>query len=1035
VPNNIISSAFVELFPKFNQKFETETAKQIEGSMKGAAQAVDKQVKNAVDSTAKHTGRLSTIIHNQFEGIAGPIAAVFAGAAAVDFFKETIRAASDLNETMTKTATIFGEEAMPQLEKFAKTASTRIGQSEQAALDAAATFGVFGKSAGLTGKNLAGFATQMVTLTSDMASFSNTTPEEAVYAVGAALRGETEPIRRYGVLLDDASLRQEALALGITNTTKKALTPQQRVLAVQALILKQTKDAQGDFTKTSSGLANQQRILKAQMDNLKDSIGQRLLPVMLKITSVFNMLLTGFRLNTGAGGALRSLLNTLGQIISKILVPPLQVAWHLLSQLVQQMRDGTGPGGALAAAFTAVSDSLAATVGWLQKNETTAKALGIAVGTLVVITKAHNAVLTAQTAIMKAGGLLQYAKQTTIVTTATKAWAAVTWLVSGALKAVSVAVKLVGLAFRATPIGFVITLIGLLVAGLIYAYKHSEKFRAIVDAVGHALKTALLATLHAVVAAFHAVVDAVSAAYDWVKDFGGAIVGFFADAGRWLYGKGKDFLMGFLNGMKSFLNGLVAWILRAPVVKVVAPWLYAAVWLATAGRKYLLGFLNGVAAIAKTVGTWLNNNVIKPVVAAFKYAGQWLLNAGKFLISGLLKGIIAYLRIYAGIAGWLWRNIGKPAIEAFKNAAQWLLAAGKQVILGLLRGIIAYLRILGGIAPWPWTNVGKPIVNTFAKALGWLFYKGRELIIGLLRGVIDAMKGIGTWLNTNVVQPIIKAVKHFFGISSPSKVFQEMGAMMIKGLLLGLASGNGAQMALKVFGSMPEALAGLVGKGIVSLSQLPAKALNALGSAASFIGKGLSVGNLDVFTYSDEKIQGSTLKKLQQAQKLLGGTFDVIQGSFSTRVRASAGTHRGGGVIDVDKDASSWLGAVAALRHVGFAAWHRDPSQGPWGHHIHAVEIGNPTLSPEAAAQVASYLRGGSGLAGYERGAWNILRDQLAVVHRGEMVAPAPVASTLRSLGSRGGGATTINVIFPNYVGDKDDLVRAIDDLKRHKRI
>ena len=89
-----------------------------------------------------------------------------------------------------------------------------------------------------------------------MASFKNTSPEEAITAIGAALRGESEPIRRYGVLLDEATLKHRALALGIISTTDQALTPQQKVLAATAEIYRQTGDIQGDFTRTSEGLAN-----------------------------------------------------------------------------------------------------------------------------------------------------------------------------------------------------------------------------------------------------------------------------------------------------------------------------------------------------------------------------------------------------------------------------------------------------------------------------------------------------------------------------------------------------------------------------------------------------------------------------------------------------------------------------------------------------------------------------------------------------------------------------------------------------------
>ena len=75
------------------------------------------------------------------------------------------------------------------------------------------------------------------------------------------------------------------MRLGLIKTTKEALTPQQKVLAAQALIYKQTKDAQGDFARTSDGLANKQRILSAQFANVQAQIGQKLLPVALKLAT------------------------------------------------------------------------------------------------------------------------------------------------------------------------------------------------------------------------------------------------------------------------------------------------------------------------------------------------------------------------------------------------------------------------------------------------------------------------------------------------------------------------------------------------------------------------------------------------------------------------------------------------------------------------------------------------------------------------------------------------------------------------------
>ena len=232
------------------------------------------RARRGLDDTATSATKMSDKVKGAAKGMAGALAA----GAVVDFAKKAIGAASDLGETISKNQQIFGQSA-DSLTAWSDTAAETMGISKAAALDAASTFGVIGKSAGMTGTDLTGFSKQMVGLAGDMASFNNASPEDTMAAISAGLRGESEPLRKYGVMLDDATLRQEALAQGLIKTTKTALTPQQKVLATQALIMKKTADQQGDFAKTSDGLANSQRILTAQMDDAQTAIGQAFLPV------------------------------------------------------------------------------------------------------------------------------------------------------------------------------------------------------------------------------------------------------------------------------------------------------------------------------------------------------------------------------------------------------------------------------------------------------------------------------------------------------------------------------------------------------------------------------------------------------------------------------------------------------------------------------------------------------------------------------------------------------------------------------------
>ncbi|EHR49892.1 putative peptidoglycan binding protein [Saccharomonospora marina XMU15] len=120
-------------------------------------------------------------------------------------------------------------------------------------------------------------------------------------------------------------------------------------------------------------------------------------------------------------------------------------------------------------------------------------------------------------------------------------------------------------------------------------------------------------------------------------------------------------------------------------------------------------------------------------------------------------------------------------------------------------------------------------------------------------------------------------------------------------------------------------------------------------------------------THGGKVVNERTKAMLRQAQRLAGHTFKLDQGSYNPGGDpTSAGTHDGGGVVDINVDGMNRAlrsKAVKALRQVGFAAWYRTPSQGDWPHHIHAVAINDPDLSSPAQHQVGDYYLGRNGLA------------------------------------------------------------------------
>lgn len=259
--------------------------------------------------------------------MAGPLAAAFAGLQIGQAIGRTIAdgisQASDLNEAGAAIGQVFGDQAKA-VQDFAKQGATAFGENEINVLRAAQSFGTYGKAAGLAGQDLSSFSTDLVGLGVDMASFFNTDTQTAMDAIASGLRGEAEPLRQFGVLLDDATLKQRAMQMGIYDGNG-ALTSQQKVLAAQAEIFAQTSDAQGDFERTSGGLANQQRILAAGWDNVVTKIGQLFLPAVTGIVSFLNTAVIpalsaffGALNGEGGGGAIGSIFGIIGELLKPI---------------------------------------------------------------------------------------------------------------------------------------------------------------------------------------------------------------------------------------------------------------------------------------------------------------------------------------------------------------------------------------------------------------------------------------------------------------------------------------------------------------------------------------------------------------------------------------------------------------------------------------------------------------------------------------------------------------------------------------------
>jgi hypothetical protein len=190
--------------------------------------------------------------------------------------RSAISAASNLEEQQNKTRVVFEDSAQEVLD-WSRTTATSIGIASDQALGYAGQIGAILNVTGLARAESAGMSREIVQLAADMASFNNEDPTEMLEAIRSGLVGEAEPLRRRGVLLDEATVKGEAYRLGLAKQGEE-LSQGEKVQARYSLILKQTTDQQGDYARTSDSLANSQRTLSALWREANILVGQALAP-------------------------------------------------------------------------------------------------------------------------------------------------------------------------------------------------------------------------------------------------------------------------------------------------------------------------------------------------------------------------------------------------------------------------------------------------------------------------------------------------------------------------------------------------------------------------------------------------------------------------------------------------------------------------------------------------------------------------------------------------------------------------------------
>lgn len=495
-------------------KFKSSASKATSGAEKGfkkansAAKKFGKGLKS-FDTAGldKINSKLSKITSKLGKGMvtatkkAAKGLAVLGSAGAAGVFKLTDMA-SDLYETTNKVSVSFGESSKDVMD-WSKTSIKNMGMAQQTALDMAAGYGDMGTSMGLTQKAAADMSKSLVQRAADLASFKNMELDEINVALNGIFTGETESLKRLGVVMTQTNLEAFAKSQG---KVYKEMSESEKVTLRYNYVLEKTKNAQDDFKNTGGGFANQLRMAKEQVKQLGTTIGGFFMPTLtkgLKKINDFGVKLGGLFVDGKFNfNGFKDLLRTLGpvgtalkNVIDKVqsfvtnsekmsaakalfssIKTAVGYAASAVGGLVSRVWDFVTSTGFLDGAKTVI-DAIGKAFKWVGDNMdgviTTAKILGGAFLGVYAAVKTVSAGMTIYNGLVKIGAFLQKLKaaQEAFSTGKTLAQVAATKTATGAQIGFNAAML-------ASPITWIIVGIVALIAIIIVLVKNWDKVKA-----------------------------------------------------------------------------------------------------------------------------------------------------------------------------------------------------------------------------------------------------------------------------------------------------------------------------------------------------------------------------------------------------------------------------------------------------------------------------------------------------------------------------------------------------------------------------
>jgi len=290
------------------KRYEQEFTVKDKGS-KDVKKAVIK-INRQLDNTEKTSKKVTKNIQTQWKSVIKTMGAVTTIYATLFFFKDSIKAASDLQEVTSKFKTVFGDQ-LGAANKYVKELAANYAMSTREARQYLAATQDLLVPMEVQRDLAAKLSGEIVKLSADLGSFNNMPTAKVMDDIQSALVGNYETMKKYGVVLNATIVDQEAINLGLAKN-KKNVDAAARAQAAYSLIVKGSKAAIGDMQRTQDSYANQLKKLHANMEDFKGLVGKELVKSLADVIKEFNDWAV-------VGGELNPLLKAIANHLDKIL--------------------------------------------------------------------------------------------------------------------------------------------------------------------------------------------------------------------------------------------------------------------------------------------------------------------------------------------------------------------------------------------------------------------------------------------------------------------------------------------------------------------------------------------------------------------------------------------------------------------------------------------------------------------------------------------------------------------------------------------